>query len=195
MLRKKGELRKLVANLSEAFSSAWLLLSDTTNFLSRMNLLDAYEQDLKGLRDRLYHGRNDPAAAREVKEAIVALRRSLRLAGHDLRLGSRDIILEGFRNDEALGEGFRRLVLGISEDELYVVSGDSNHIELSSYLELQLRAKRKLAPYRPHFLWYRWRNNVLVLSGAASESADQFEELKRYFPDHKELLLRRLKGI
>lgn len=195
MKAKGGDLRKLINGVSESFSSAWRLLSDTTNYLSRANLLEEYEQDLKGWRDRLYHSRHDPATAREVREAVVSLRRALRQRGHDIRLGSQDAVVEGFRNDDALGAGFRRLVLGIAADEIYAIAGDSNHNELAGYLEQQLRARRKLKPYRPHYLWYRWRDNVLVLSGAASESAEQFEELKKYVPVHKELLLRKLKGI
>jgi len=171
-----GDLRKLINGVSESFSSAWRLLSDTTNYLSRVKLLEEYEQDLKGWRDRLYHSRNDSAAAREVREAVVALRRALRLQGYDIRLGSKDLVLEGFRNDDA-------------------IAGDSNHNELADYLEQQLRARRKLKPYRPHYLWYRWRDNVLIMSGAASETEEQFEELKKYVPDRKELLLRKLKDI
>ncbi len=195
MKEKGNDLRKLLSGLSEGLSSAWRLLSDTTNYLSRAGLLDEYEQDLKSLRDRLYHGRNDSKTAREVREAVVALRRSLRQQGHDIRLGSTDAVIEGFRNDDALGAGFRRLVLGIARDEIFVIAGEANHIELSRYLEERLIAQRRLVPYRPHYLWYRWRDNVLVLSGAASESAEQLEELKRYLPDHKELLLRRLKKV
>jgi len=195
-MKEKGrDLRKLINSVSESLSSAWRLLSDTTNYLSRVKLLDEYEQDLKGWRDRLYHGRHDPAAAREVREAVVALRRALRLQGHDLRLGSRDVAVEGFRNDDALGAGFRRLVLGIAVDDIYSIAGDSNHNELAGYLEQQLRARRRLKPYHPHYLWYLWRDNVLILSGAASETAAQFEELKKWVPDHKELLLKKLKEI
>jgi hypothetical protein len=43
-----------------------------------------------------------------------------------------------------------------------------------------------------HFLWYRWRNQVLVLSGTASETAQKFEELQEYFQANKEFLLKRL---
>jgi len=46
-----------------------------------------------------------------------------------------------------------------------------------------------------HYLWYRWRNQVLVLSGADSETAQQFEELKRYFAEKKELLLKKLSRL
>ena len=35
--------------LAESISSTWRLLSDTTNFLSRMKLLDQYETELQGL--------------------------------------------------------------------------------------------------------------------------------------------------
>jgi len=36
---------------------------------------------------------------------------------------------------------------------------------------------------------------VLVLSGAASETAEMFEELKAWFPANKELLLKKLSSV
>ena len=59
---------------------------------------------------------------------------------------------------------------------------------------------RLQSPHSPrsvrfHYLWYRWRNQVLVLSGSASETSQQFEELKSYFEANKELLLKRLNHL
>jgi hypothetical protein len=72
------------------------------------------------------------------------------------------------------------------------VAGSANHIELSEMLDERCRQKRSCKPYHPHCLWYRWRSDVLVLSGAASETAEMFEEFKAWFALNKELLLRKL---
>jgi hypothetical protein len=182
----------LFNRLAETLSSTWRLLTDTTNFLSRINLLERYETEVRAWRSRLSRSRNDQRALQEVREEIVALRKLLREQGHDLRLGSRDIALEGFRNDDSMGEGFKRMVLGVAEGELYWLTGEANHVELAEMLDRSCRRKRSCKPYSPHCLWYRWRNNVLVLSGAASETAEMFEEFKRYFGENREFLLRKL---
>jgi len=179
---------------AESISSTWRLLSDTTNYLSRVKMLDQYENELRSWRDRLARNRTS-TVAREVRDDIVALRKLLRSQGHDLRLGSKDIVVEGWRHDDAMAEGFRRLVLGIAEDDVYSVSGDANHIDLAEALESQCRSRRRCKPYSLHCLWYRWRSDVLVLSGAASETAEQFEEFNEYFLANKELLLRKLSSL
>jgi hypothetical protein len=178
--------------LAESASSTWRLLSDTTNFLSRQKLLEEYEQDLRRWREQLSRHRTDARVMKDVREDIVALRRALREQGFDLRLGSKDIALEGFRNDDAMAEGFQRIVLGLADDDVYYVAGSANHIELAEMLEAQCRQKRSCKPYHPHCLWYRWRNDVLVLSGAASETAQMFEELRAWFGPNKEFLLKKL---
>jgi len=185
-------MNRFLNNLAEGLASTWKLLSDTSNFLSRARLLERYEQELTEMRNQLYRYRKNPETVRQVRERVVELRRALRLQGHDLRLGSRDIALEGFRHDDAMGEGFRRLVLGVAEGDIVALAGDLNHIELAEALEERLRARRPRLSYRLHFLWYRWRNRVLVLSGAASEPAQSFEELKEYFAENREFLLRKL---
>ena len=185
-------MNRFFNNLAEGLASTWKLLSDTTNFLSRVKLLERYERELTELRSQLYRYRKNPEVVRRVREQVVVLRRELRTQGYDLRLGSRDISLEGFRHDDAMGEGFRRLVLGIAEGDIVALPGDQNHIELAEAMEARLRAMRPRLAYRMHFLWYRWRNRVLVLSGAASETAQSFEELKEYFAANKEFLLRKL---
>jgi hypothetical protein len=188
-------MRPLLRQIAESFSSTWTLLSDTTNFLSRVKLLDEYEAELFALRARLSRSVKDPVGTREVRDAVVAIRRGLRLRGFDLHLGSKDAALEGFRHDDAFSEGFRRVVIGIADDDVVGLAGDDNHNILADALQDRLRTRRAMKPYRMHFLWYRWRNQVLVLSGAASETAEQFEELKAWFPANKELLLRKLKNL
>ena len=178
--------------LAESVSSTWRLLSDTTNFLSRMKLLDQYETELRSWRERLLRNRNNSQMVREIREDIVALRTLLRSRGYDLRLGSKDVMIEGWRHDDAMAEGFRRIVLGLAEDDVYYVAGDANHNELAEALESQCRSRRRCKPYALHCLWYRWRSDLLVLAGAASETAEQFDEFRRYFQANKELLLRKL---
>jgi len=173
----------LFNRIAESISSTWLLLSDTTNFLSRIGLLEQYEAEVRDWRAELSRFRNLPGRVREIRESIVALRKLLRVQGHDLRLGSKDIALEGWRHDDAVAEGFSRLVLGIAENDL------------AALLQEKLRAQKHIKPCDMHYLWYRWRNQVLVLSGAASETSEQFESLKEYFPTHREFLLRKLSHI
>jgi hypothetical protein len=182
----------LFTRIAESVSSTWLLLSDTTNFLSRVRLLEEYDKEIREWRSDLARFRNMPSKVREVRDNIVALRKLLRARGYDLRLGSKDITIEGWRHDDAAGEGFRRLVLGIAGDEVVYLAGDVNHIELADALEQRLLAQRRIGGVDMHFLWYRWRNQVLVLSGAASETAEQFDKLKAYFAENREHLLRRL---
>ena len=185
-------MSRFLDRLAESFSSTWRLLSDTTNFLSRVKLLPQYERDLKEMRDRLHRFRTSPEVQRQIRERVVEIRRSLRARGYDLRMGSMDITLEGFRHDDAVGEGFRRLVIAASDDDVIALSGDINHQELARQMEEKLRREKVHRNQRMHYLWYRLRNGVLVLSGSASETLQSFEELKEYFEDHKELLLRKL---
>ena len=128
-------MRTFFNTLAESTSSTWRLLSDTTNFLSRVKLLDSYETELRNWRERLSHKRTDPQVYGDVRQDIVALRRLLREQGYDLRLGSKDIALEGFRNDDAMGEGFQRIVLGLADDDVYYIAGSANHIELDKMLD------------------------------------------------------------
>ena len=185
----------LIVRVAESFSSTWRLLSDTTNFLSRVKLLSAYDRDLKEMRDRLYRYRRNPEVQRQVRQRIVEIRRSLRARGYDLRLGSRDIVLEGFRHDDAMGDGFRRLVIAVAPDDVIALAGDLNHQELAAMMERRLQNSRSPRSVQFHYLWYRWRSQVLVLSGSASETARQFEELKEYFESNKELLLKKLSHL
>jgi hypothetical protein len=185
-------MSRFLDRLAESASSTWRLLSDTTNFLSRMRLLEDYEPELRRWREQLSRHRNDPRVMRETRDDIVALRRLLREEGFDLRLGSKDIALEGYRNDDAMAEGFQRIVVGLAEDEVYLLAGSANHLELSERLEEQCRRRRSCKPYHLHCLWYRWRNDVLVLSAAASETAEMFDDLKAWFGPNRELLLKKL---
>jgi len=185
----------LLNRIAEKVSSTWILLSDTTNFLSRAGLLERYEKELREWRADLARYKRQTSKVQVVRENVVALRRLLRTQGYDLRLGSKDIALEGWRHDDAVAEGFRRVVVGITDNDVVSLAGEANHIDLADALEQHLQAQRRHFACEMHFLWYRWRNQVLVLSGAASETAEQYERLKEYFAGHKELLLRKLSRL
>ena len=187
-------LNRFINTVAESFASTWQLLSDTNNYLSRVGLLPHYEQDLKGLRERLARFARSADVVHQVREDVVRLRRDLRQQGHDLRLGSKDIKLEGYRHDDAMAEGFRRLVLCITESEIYYLAGEANHGMLADLLSKRLEHTRHNT-YDVHYLWYAWRNQVLVLSGSASETKQQFERLKGWFEGNRELLLRKLARV
>lgn len=188
---------KIFNNINEYFSSAWILLSDTTIWLTNnRKLFPQYEAQLREMRRRLELNRGDADVIREVRSEVAELRKSLRLQGYNLTLGSVDLKLEGFRNDDSIARGFRRCVLFIMEDnDVLYVTGLDNHIELDSALESRLHT----GGYRPvtmkHYLWYKWVNRVLILSGAATETAEDFEELKEYVAENKDHLLKKLRKI
>lgn len=172
-------------------------MSDTTIFLSNhTKIFDQYEPMLRRLRHRLEENRSDEEVHRQVRGELVALRRSLRREGYNLRLGSIDLKLEGFRNDDSLSEGFSRCVVAILEDHrVFYVTGTANHIDLDSQLEAQAsfrRVRESHTQLSRHYLWYRWTNRVLILSGAATESKENFEDLHDYVEDHKGSLLKGL---
>ena len=195
MISKK--FSNVLNNINEYFSSAWTLLSDTTIFLSNnKKLFQQYELHLRELRHRLETNRTNHEVILEVRTEVAAIRKSLRLQGYNLKLGSLDLRLEGFRNDEALGQGFKRCVIFLLEDEdVLYLTGTGNHIELDSAMEARMRTSGYRSVDAKHYLWFKWANRVLVLSGAASETAEDFEEFKDYVAVNKDYLLRKLEKI
>ncbi|OQY32313.1 MAG: hypothetical protein B6241_11420 [Spirochaetaceae bacterium 4572_59] len=191
------KVSRVLNNLNEYFSSAWTLLSDTTIFLSNnTKIFYQYESHLRDLRHRLESNRTNEDVIREVRSEVAAIRKALRMQGYNFKLGSLDLRLEGFRNDDALSSGFKRcvIILLVDGDVLYL-TGTANHIDLDSAMD----ARMTTSGYRPvskkHYLWFKWANRVLILSGAASESADDFENLKDYVSENKEFLLKKLTKI
>ena len=61
-------MRPFLNRLAESASSTWRLLSDTTNFLSRMKLLEDYDQELRKWREQLLRKRADPQAVKDVRD-------------------------------------------------------------------------------------------------------------------------------
>ena len=190
-----GLVRRISTKLSERLAGAWVLLSDTTNFLSRTSVFNQYENQLRDLRMRLTTKKDDDSELREVKKELTELRAALRLQGYDLSLGSLDLSIKGFRNDAAVSEGFKRMVLFIGTRDLWYISGQENHRVLHDYLEAECERRHIFGIMQKHYLWFRWSHGLLLISGADSETADDFEIFKEWGeqPENRLAILGRLK--
>jgi hypothetical protein len=191
--RGKNRLSDLI---QDRFSDTWKLLSDTTNFLSRTPEFAAYEGQLYDWRQRLSHGRTNQAETKAVHTELTALRRSLRLQGYDLALGSQNLVFDGFHDDSCLADGFTRLVLFLGEDDLYYLTGAENHVTLSAYLEKQLAMLPRPVKIRgKHYLWYKRAGNDLILAGSATELKEDFARLEKIGAANVLLFLSKLKKL
>jgi len=194
----RDKVDRIVNGLAEHFASAWRLLSDTTIYLSSLpsgKVFQRYENTLRKWRHSLENGRRNPEVVNEVRSQIIAFRKTLRKMGYDIRLGTYEIKFEGFRHDDAIAEGFRRMVLFIAKDSLYYLTGSENHIELDRILESRLKNARISESMRRHYLWYRWRQNILVISGADSEMKDSFEKLQQVVSENTLFFIKQLKKL
>ena len=179
--------------MGERFADVWVLLSDTDRFVSRAGLMPKYERQLREWRSTLQESRNDIDRTRDIREDIVAFRKARREEGYELRLGSLDVQLKGFRSDDAMGVGFSRMVLMIGESgDVRFHVGSANHMQLDEELTARLREVPPSEPLEPHFLWYRRIEGVLELAGADSEPREMFDSLAEYVKDHKSDLVRAL---
>lgn len=190
-------MKDFVNKLREDIASIWTLLNDTEVFLNRTKLISEYENDIRRWRSKIQSFRNHPEVRKEVREDIISLRKSLRLQGYDLRLGSKDIKCYGFKSDDASVEGFKRCIIIIvnSGKDLYGIAGEGNHLQLYEFLTSRLHSSNIHSFTGVHSLWYRWKNNILELCGADSETKDDFEKLKVYVDNNKSLILKRLKDF
>ena len=148
------------------------------------------------MRRRLSMAARDSDTEREVRAGLGELRKALRLQGYDLSLGKLELSIQGWRNDAAEVEGFRRLVVFCGKRELWYLEGEGNHQELHDNLDAALRS-RSCEVAEKHYLWYRWNHGQLILSGSATESRDDFEALKAWCgnPERQLLLLSRLRKL
>ncbi len=192
-----GLVGRIAKGITERFASTWRLLSETTAFLSRTSLFEHYEAELASMRLRLSSARGDEGELRRVREELVELRAALRLQGYDLALGGLELAVKGFRNDAALSQGFRRLVLFIGPREIWALAGDDNHRALHDALEADCERRRTSDILQKHYLWFNWYNGLLTLSGADSESAEDFEEFKLWCqnPENRLRILGRLRKV
>ena len=164
----------------ERFGDVWTLLSDTDRFVARARLMDRYESQLRRWRADLREAQHaDAETLRRVRGEITEFRKARRAEGWELRLGSLDVQVKGFRSDEAMGVGFVRMVLYVSDDGGAVyLTGSANHIELDDNMRERIGRMNLASNWRPHFLWYRRHEGVIELAGADSEAKDDLEDLR-----------------
>jgi hypothetical protein len=185
----------IAAALSERFSDAWKLLSETTAFLSRTPDFSHYEPQLRAWRAALQSSRTDLDLAHRIRVELVELRKGLRLQGYDLSLATHELRFEGFRNDACIREGFRRVVLFFTDDDLYWLAGDDNHIALAEYLETRLEVSGGHHVRDRHYLWFKRLGTVLIVSGSDTEAKDDFDRLVAIGEANSLFLLGKLKGL
>jgi hypothetical protein len=188
--------------LADKTTSTWQLLSETDYFLSRSGLHCNYESQMRDLRARLNVASKSGTEKniKEIHSELVDLRKELRLLGYDVSLGKFRLIFDGFRHDDSMREGFRRIVLFILDDYFLWLTGDASHIELAEILEQQitrhsLAAGKNIRIKGKHYLWYMRTNNELILSGADTETKEDYERLKAYGETSSLLFLSRLKDL
>jgi hypothetical protein len=174
-------------------ASTWVLLSDTTNFLSRTSIFTHYEEQLRDMRQRL-STKNSDEEMRAIRAELTELRAALRVQGYDLSLGALDLSIKGFRNDAAVAEGFRRMVIFIGVKDLWYITGEDNHRALHDYLDAECDRRGISDIKQKHYLWYRWSNGLLLISGADTESAEDFRKLQDWaeLPDNRLRILGKL---
>jgi len=198
-LPKKFVMRNSLKDLlSERFSDTWKLLSETSRFLERTPVFSQYEEDLRLWRRDLQNAGKSGDVPQRIRNEITELRRSLRQQGYDLSLARQNLLIEGFRNDSSLAEGFHRAVLFFGEDDVLWLSGDDNHNTLAELLERQLEARisrQRFGIRSKHYLWYKRKGNDLVLSGSDTETKEDFERFKAMAETNSLLILARLKDL
>ena len=185
---------RLFNKLKDSFQSDWKLLSETEHFLASTPLHRNYEQQFAVWRKRLQAAQNDTVRA-AVREEIIALRKALRLEGYDLSLGSIQLIVKDFANDDAVARGFRRVVICFCDAGLFWLSGEGNHLELAGNLQSELERKRLYIRPEMHYLWFLWKRNALLLSGSATEIPEAFERLQKRAQANPQKILRYLKAL
>lgn len=192
-----GFVGRIAKGISERFASTWRLLSETTAFLSRTSVFVHYEAELASMRLRLASARGDDTELRKVRSELIALRGALRLQGYDLTLGGLELAVKGFRNDAALSQGFRRLVLFLGSRDIWAIAGDENHRALHDALEDECEKRRMSDILQKHYLWFNWYNGLLTISGADSESAEDFEAFKKWCenPENRLRILGKLRKV
>jgi len=196
--KKAVKLSSLTDLLSDRFSDTWKLLSETSRFLERTPVFAQYEEELRSWRRELQNAGKNIDVSRQIRQEITELRRSLRQQGYDLSLAKQNLVVDGFRNDVSLGEGFRRVVIFFCGDLVLWLSGEDNHITLAELLERQAEtrlSKQKFGVRSKHYLWYRRKGNDLILSGSDTETKENFERLKAMAEANTLFILSRLKEL
>jgi len=188
--------------LSDKITGTWQLLSETDYFLSRTGIHSNYESQMRDLRNRLnsVNKSGKEKIIKEVHSEIVDLRKELRLLGYDVSLGKHRLVFDGFRHDDSMRKGFRRVVLFILDDYFLWLKGEANHVELAEILEQQIKrhsqtAKKNIRVREKHYLWYLRTKQELILSGSDTETKKDYERLKAFGEASSLLFLSRLKDL
>lgn len=164
--------------LVDHFSPEWKLLSETEGYVSHTPDFAEHEQQFKEWRLRLQNKAADDADRNVVRSEIVALRKTLRLKGYDFSLGLQRLFIEGFRNDDSIAKGFRRVVICFCDPNVYYQTGSENHVTIAEELLDTLERKKLLTHPEVHYLWYLRNQKGLILSGSATETAAGFERIE-----------------
>jgi hypothetical protein len=190
-----GFAKRIRTSIAERMASTWVLLSDTTNFLSRTSIFSQYEAQLRDLRFRLSTKNTDSGELQVIRKELTELRAALRVQGYDLGLGGLELSVKGFRNDASIAEGFRRLVLFIGARDIWYITGEDNHNALHDFLEGECEKRGISSIRQKHYLWYRWNHGLLILSGSDSEGAEDFRALQAWAesPENRLALLGKLR--
>jgi hypothetical protein len=190
-----GFAKRIRTSLAERMATTWVLLSDTTNFLSRTSVFAQYESQLRDLRYRLSVKKADDIELRAIRKELTDLRAALRVQGYDLSLGGLELSIKGFRNDASIAEGFRRIVIFIGARDLWYITGEDNHRALHDFLDGECERRGISGIKHKHYLWYRWTHGLLVISGSDSERAEDFEKLQAWaeLPENRLALLGKLR--
>jgi hypothetical protein len=193
---------KLKNFLADKTTDTWKLLSETDYFLSRTNEYHHYEHQMRSLRSTLSAAGKSgkEKTVKEVHAELVELRKELRLSGYDLSLGKYRLVFDGFRHDDSLSHGFKRLVLFLCDDFFLWLTGDSNHIDLAEILEQQVTRHsaatgKRITIKGKHYLWYLRTKDELIFSGADTETKEDYAQLKAQGEVSSLLFLSRLKNL
>jgi hypothetical protein len=196
--KKNSSLRITVADvLTDRFTDVWKLLSDTSSFLSRTPEFHHYEEQLRSWRFSL-QSIKDNDNAQKIRKEITDLRKDLRFQGYDLSLGSQTLTVDRFRNDASLKDGFKRVVIFLTNSGIVWLGGEENHIMLAEYLESRIRnnlTDDHIQIVGKHYLWYRRRGNELILSGSDTETKEDFARLQAMAEANSLFLLAQLKNL
>ncbi len=137
-----------------------------------------YEQQFKEWRTKLQNRTTADTELVTIRSEIVTLRKILRLNGYDLSLGLQKLSVKGFKNDDSLAEGYRRVVLCFCDPALYFQTGQANHVTIGTELLETLTRKSLLVHPEMHYLWFLRKPKELLLSGSATETAKDFQRLE-----------------
>jgi predicted Zn-ribbon and HTH transcriptional regulator len=178
-------------SLEEYLLTTRALLSETEQFIiQNTKIYDQYDEAFLQLREILEAGKDRRKEIEKVRVYVSKIRKSLRLKGYNFKIRPMDLKVDGFRNEESAAQGFKRCVVVLTEEgDVLFMAGTENHKEMQKALEARASVREV------HHLWFNWVDRVLILSGAASESPENFDRFEEYAASHKEYLLKKLMKI